>query len=221
MNRPTANQARQSTGRASRLHAHTIGPAWLRWSFASMSAIPRLFSLLAFTAYCLPASGNSYDMPLSEKVQFCAVVAEVRVDAVQTRRDDVQRLDELVCECTIIQGFKMPFVTNKLRLTFYYLTKQESYAGKTFLVFAFEHERGYRPYGGQAGLVEKGHAYADLVPPKEAGGAYSYRKLNYDGLVQQIKAITKANQQGGANGRQPFRSEANQTSAAVASRRSP
>lgn len=119
--------------------------------------------------------------------------------------------------------FKVGVSSNSLTLTFNYLEPRLPYEGKTFLVFAFEHERGqhehgYRPYGGQAGLVEKGHAYNELVAAKEAGGAYSYRKLRYDDLVQRVKAFTTANQQGKANGSESFGSNTNRTLTAAGSR---
>ena len=157
-------------------------------------------------------------MPLPEKVRFCALVAEVRIDASRLQRNPNLPVDELVCTCTILQGFKVGVSSNSLTLTFNYLEPRLTYEGKTFLVFAFEHEHGYRPYGGQAGLVEKGHAYNELVAAKEAGGAYSYRKLRYDDLVQRVKAITTANQQGKANGSESFGSNTNRTLTAAGSR---
>jgi hypothetical protein len=69
--------------------------------------------------------GTSIELSLAEKVRYCAVVAEVRIDAVQSRRDEALRLDELVCQCTILQGFKVPSDTNKLNLVFHYQQKKQ------------------------------------------------------------------------------------------------
>jgi hypothetical protein len=166
--------------------------------------------------------GNAQDMALPEKVDYCALVAEIHIDSVRVQRNpDLPNMDELVCSCSILQPFKPTGSTNSVTITFNYLDKALAYDGKTFVVFAFRGERGYRPYGGQGGLVEKGHPYYDLVPPKTEGGAYSYSKINYVDLIQRLKVLTEANKQGGADGRQPFSTYTNRTSAAAASRRSP
>ena len=169
----------------------------------------------------LRAFANAQDMALPEKIHFCELVAEIRIDSVRLQRNPHLPMDELVCTCAILQSFKPPGLTNSVTVTFNYLDKRLTYEGKTFLVFAFQAEPGYRPYGGQAGLIEKGHAYNDFVPPKTRGDPYSYNKIEYPDFIQRIKLVTEANKQSGANGWQPSSSETNSTSAAAASRRSP
>jgi hypothetical protein len=158
-----------------------------------MKFTPRLLICLAAVTCWFQASGLSPVFSLAEKIDYCAVVAEVRVDGVQLQRDPELRLDELVCRCSILQGFKLPSATNSITLTFHYQDKALTYEGKTFLVFAFDHERGYRPLSGQAGMVEKGHPYDELVPPKAEGESYSHAKFDYATLIQKTKAIIGAN----------------------------
>jgi hypothetical protein len=187
-----------------------------------MNALTGFLTCAVTVMSCLRAVGNYQDMALPEKVHYCALVAEIHIDSVRVQRDpDLPKMDELVCRCSIVHPFKPTGSTNAVTITFIYLDKYLTYEGKTFVVFAFRGERGFRPYGGQGGLVEKGHPYYDLVPPKTEGGAYSYSKINYADLIQRIKVLTEANKQGGADGRQPFSSDTNRTSTAAASRRSP
>jgi hypothetical protein len=173
--------------------------------------LARLICMVFFTCW-LNAYANSYELSLPDKIQYCAVVAEIRVDRVKQQQNPQLKMDELVCNCTIIQSFKLPSPTNSMTLTFNYMDKSLTYEGKTFVVFAFDHVRGYRPFAGQGGLIEKGHPYNDFVPPKTANGSYAFVKLEYDALINQIKEIVKATKASQPTGTNLSSQTTNQTS---------
>lgn len=149
-----------------------------------------LFLIGSATLACWQEAASFQDLPLAEKIRFCAVVAEVHVDSVELSRDRVLKMDELICRCTIFRVFKAPFTTNSVTLRFLYMNTNLTYEGKMFLVFAFDHKSGYRPYGGQGGLVEKGHPCYDLVPGSTKEEPSLYRKIDYDALIDRIRVVT-------------------------------
>ncbi|HYG33914.1 MAG TPA: hypothetical protein VEC99_03970 [Clostridia bacterium] len=167
------------------------------------------------------ARASYYDLSLPAKINHCLLVAEVRVDDVDLRQRDPALEDyELVCRCTVLQGFKLPAPTNTVTITFKYINPRP-YKGKTFLVFAVEDEIGYRPYRNQKpvigyrpyrdqrGLIEEGQSYKCIIDSPKQNGEATYREISYSELIERVKAIVEANSSSESNYYQRFLSLVN------------
>lgn len=118
-----------------------------------------IFPIIALTALAAnPAKATSYAFTTQDSFNGSEIVAEAKVIKTSPQYNAELRLDELVCECVIIRDFKSPASVKKSKkftITFHILDKTKSYKDKTFVIFAFNHERGLRPLGGQFSLIEK------------------------------------------------------------------
>ena len=54
------------------------------------------------------------------------VVAEVRIERIYLGRLQNDKFDDLFCECTVLQGFKMPVATNRLTLRLNFAARPRS-----------------------------------------------------------------------------------------------
>jgi hypothetical protein len=115
-----------------------------------MNAITCFLAGATLLVSSLRVAAHSEDKPLAEKVQFCALVAEVKVDSVRVHWNFDVLLDEFVCTCTVLRALKIPTPTNSVTLAFLKESEKDiSYEGKSFLVFAFSDKSVYRPYGAE------------------------------------------------------------------------
>jgi hypothetical protein len=178
-----------------------------------MKALTLLSTLLALICFRTTALADSYDMPLAKKVHSLPVVAEVRIKHMEVRPDPPNKFDDLLCDCEVLQAFKLPSPTNRLTFRMNFDAPAAEYEGKKALVFASESQYGlYSPYGAKLGFILEGHAYYDR---------YSHENVSYAELIRKVKAIIEANPLAGANGRQPSTSQTDSVQGAAASRRSP
>jgi hypothetical protein len=174
-----------------------------------MRAVILLAMSLAVSCCSITALGNSEDMPLPRKVRSLPVVAEVRLMRIEVRSESPSTFRDLLCDCEVLQAFKLSFVTNRLTLRMNFAALAAKYEGKRAVVFAFESPYGeFSPYGGKLGFILEGETYHDR---------YSRKEIKYDELIRQLRAVIEANQQAGADGRQPYGSEANRPSSAASS----
>jgi hypothetical protein len=182
-------------------------------SLLIMKALVFLPLSVAVACCSTTALADSYDMPLSKKVRTLPVIAEVRIERIEVRPDPPNKFEDLLCDCEILQAFKVPFATNRLTLRMNFAAAPAKYEGKKVVVFAFKSPYGhYSPFGGKLGFISEGEKYHDRDSRKE---------IEYSELIRQVKLIIKANEQDGANGRQPPASETNRAPSAATSRRSP
>jgi hypothetical protein len=143
------------------------------------------------------ALGDSRYMPrtLDQLLEDCAVVAEVRVEWIRVQRAPNEKFDDLFCECTVLQGFKLPVITNRLILRLNFAGADRIYyEQKTAVLFAFENRLGgFTPLGGKRGLVLTNQVFfADIeVSPKKY--ANTRRGYKYEELIREIKRIIEAN----------------------------
>ena len=79
-----------------------------------MRPLMLLAGLLATTVFPARVLGDSRDLSLPRKIDYCAVVAEVRIDRVHLQHEPRDKFEDLVCECTVMQGFKLPSATNRV-----------------------------------------------------------------------------------------------------------
>ena len=158
-----------------------------------MRVFLRLVTILASVTCLNTAIGDSYDLSIPRKIRYCAVVAEVRIEWIRVQRAPTDKFDDLFCECTVLQGFKLPVATNRLILRLNFSAAPRSdYEGKTAVLFAFESDRGgFSPFGGKLGLVLTNQVYVERP---------SYKKFKYDELIREIKKITEANNRAGSGG---------------------
>ena len=178
-----------------------------------MKVLILLSGWLALTWFSTTALGSSYDMPLPKKVRSLPVVVEVRIKRLEVRPDPPNKFEDLLCDCEVLQAFKLPFATNRLTFRMNFAAAAGKYEGKRAIVFAAESLYGhFSPWGGKLGFILESEKYHDN---------YSRKEMEYVELIREVKGIIESNQQGGANGRQQSGSETNRTSAAAASRRSP
>jgi hypothetical protein len=168
---------------------------------------------LGLSWFSTEALGDSHDMSLSKKVQLLPMVAEVRIKGLEVRPDLPNKFDDVLCDCEVLQAFKLPFATNRLTFRMNFAASAAKYEGKRAVVFASESAYGhFSPYGAKLGFILESETYYDR---------YSRKELKYTELIAEVKAIITANPQAGANERQPFSSETNRTPSAAASHRSP
>ena len=138
------------------------------------------------------AQATSIDLALPDKFDYCAVVAEVTIESVQTGHDDLVMLDELTCKARVVRPFKGCQSNDVISLYFHRLDTNTAYISKTFLVFAFEQDGQLRPFGAQEGLIEKGHEYED--PILNAGQDTAGRRtLTYADLLNELERKKTAN----------------------------
>jgi hypothetical protein len=154
-----------------------------------------------------------YDMPLSKKVRSLPVVVEVRIKRLEVWPDPPNKFEDLLCDCEVLQAFKLPFGTNRLTLRMNFAAAAGKYEGKRAVVFASESPFGhFSPCGGKLSFILESEKYRDR---------YSRKEIEYIELIREVKDIIKANQQHGANGGQPSGLEADRSSPAAPSHRSP
>ena len=157
-------------------------------------------AILISMAFLLPplcANAESIDLYLKDKVDFCALVAVIRVDHVNTYNDEDLRLPVSVLNCTITQTFKAPPAT-PLQISIPVAIEQDNiaYESNTFLLFGFQDADtiSIRPFGGQEGLIARGHAYRDYYPPYPKQIGVRERIIPYDRLIEEISILTKTKQ---------------------------
>ena len=157
---------------------------------------------MAFLLPPLCANAESIDLPLKEKVDYCALVAVIRVDHVNTHYDEDLRLPVSVLNCTITQTFKAPPAT-PTQISIPVLIEHDNiaYEGNTFLIFGFQSAdtRSIRPFNGQEGLIALGHAYRDYYPPYPKQIGVRERNIPFDRLIEEISILTH-NKQGEQSG---------------------
>lgn len=149
-----------------------------------MRALVLLAGLLAMVVFPASVLGDSRDLPLPRKVAYCAVVAEVRITGVRLQRGPGDKFEDLVCECAVVQAFKLPSPTNRLTLRLSFAAPATRYEQQKALIFAVKDEGHYTPYGGKAGLILEDETYNDR---------YSRKRLQYAELIRDVKAIVEAN----------------------------
>lgn len=207
MNPPPNYRAALDAALASSLHFRRH---WRRASL-EMKALILLSGWLALTWFSTTALGDSFDMPLPKKVRSLPVVVEVRIKRLEVRPDPPNKFEDLLCDCEVLQAFKLPFATNRLILRMNFAAAEGEYEGKKAVVFASESQYGhFSPFGGKLGFILESEKYHDR---------YSRKEIDYVELIREVKGIVEANQQGGANRSQPVRSETNRTSSAANSGR--
>ena len=174
-----------------------------------MKALLLIFGLLALTWFSTTALGDSDDMPLLKKVRSLPVVVEVRIKRLETRSDSPNKFEDLLCDCDVLQAFKLPFATNRLTFRMNFAARAGKYEGKRAVVFASESPYGhFSPVGGKLGFILEGEKYHDR---------YSGRNIEYLELIREVKGIVEADQQDRVNGRQV--SETNRAPSAADARR--
>jgi len=157
--------------------------------------------MLASVTCLNTALGEYQRRTVEEQIRYCAVVAEVRIEWIRVQRAPTDKFDDLFCECTVLQGFKLPVATNRLilRLNFAAVPRSD-YEQKTAVLFAFEHRwGGFTPWGGKVGLVLTNQAYVEYV--EVAPKKYARKEFKYDELIREIKKIIEANKRAGGGGR--------------------
>ena len=147
-----------------------------------------LYGIYSVITFASVLQAESIDMALSNKVQYCEVVAEIRVErsSIQTNWGLSIPIPECVCECTVIQLFKGPKELKTLTIRIILeQNKSFTYDSKTFVAFIINPRGDYRPLGAQGGLIEKGHTYFD---PSLLNG------IQYNELIKEIQELTKIRQ---------------------------
>jgi len=126
-------------------------------------------------------------------------VAEVRIERIYLGRLPGDKFDDLFCECTVIQGFKLPADTNHLVLRMNFAPRPLSrYEKQTAILFGFEnHWGGYSPFGGKRGLILTNEVSTqfELVGSKTVS-----KKYNYSELLKEIKRISESTKPTGTEG---------------------
>lgn len=183
---PTHNESPQATPK---WHRRFCSEPWVRGACVPRSLRKALVSLcasLALTWCAMNAFSNSYDMPLTNKVLSLPVVAEVRIIRIQVRPDLPNKWSDLLCECEVLQAFRLPVTTNRLTLRINFALPVSKLEGKRAIVFAFQSLYGhFSPYRAEEGFIVEGGTYDDR---------YSHRKIEYAELLKAVKDIIEANQ---------------------------
>ena len=158
------------------------------------------FISVLFLMATLSASAVSIDFPLKEKIDYCALVAEMRVDEV-TKGNSItvpaewDFLPEWQLRCTFTRIFKSPkSIPSQMTFSVTVTDTNRAYKGGTIIVFCFSTPDStlLRPFGGQAGIITMGDIYLDPLPsyPKQLTPPRK-RRIPYEGLLEEIEKLTK------------------------------
>src|SRR4051812_42884416 len=119
-----------------------------------MKALIFMDGWLALTSFSTSAHGDSQDMPLRKKIGSLPVAVEVRIKRLQVRPDPPNKFEDFLCDCEVLQAFKLPFPTNRLTFRMNFAAPAGKYEGKRAVVFASESPFGhFSPVAGKLGFI--------------------------------------------------------------------
>ena len=152
---------------------------------------------MAFLLPTICANAVSIDLPLQEKIDYCALVAVIHVDHVNKGYDEDLMLPVWTLDCTISKKYKAPTATPpQISIPVIIEHDDISYEGKIFLIFGFHapDTRSIRPFGGQEGLIATDQIYRDYYPPYPKQIGVRERIIPYERLIEEISILTKTEQ---------------------------
>ena len=162
---------------------------------------------MAFLVPPLCANAVSIDLPLKEKIDYCDLVAEMRVEEITKGKSTTvpaewDFLPEWQLTCSFTRIFKAPkSIPPELTFSVTATDTNRAYKGETILVFCFStpDSKLLRPFGGQSGIIAKGDTYIDPLPRYPGQIASRQRRIPYEGLLEEIEKLTEPNkgEQGG------------------------
>jgi hypothetical protein len=152
---------------------------------------------MAFLLTTICANAVSIDLPLKDKIEYCALVAVIHVDHVNKGYENALKLPEWTLNCTITQIYKAPPATpSQISIPLLIENDNISYEGKSILIFGFQvpGTRSIRPFGGQQGLISPDQTYRDYYPPYPKQIGVRERIIPYNRLIEEISILTKTKQ---------------------------
>ena len=140
-----------------------------------MKNIARTTGLLICVLLGGKVFAHSIVMSVSNQFDYCALVAEVRVKAVEKRFRNDFEMPEWLLTCVVEHKFRSPSPHNTYEIPVLIQNDDIEYLNKEFTIFAFCRDgKELRPFGTQSGLLAKGSNYYDCV----TGILYSYEELH-------------------------------------------